>query len=73
MIKYLCDVKDCGKESIGFQNEADWSSQEMFELSLKGASYFWGRIGIANITLCPQHRAEVMRQFADKIKEKYNL
>lgn len=71
MIRYLCDVKDCGKEAHPPSPEKKWVEQEMFNLTLEGASYFWARVGIANITLCDKHRGTVMRQLAERIQWKY--
>ncbi len=73
MIKYLCDIQDCGKEAQPPTNNNDWTSQEMFDVSMEGASYFWARVGFANITLCTQHRTIAMNILADTIKSKYHI
>ena len=73
MIKYLCDVKECGKEATYPDSEKEWISQEMFEPRIEGASYFWARVGLANITLCPDHRREAMGSLVEKITAKYSL
>lgn len=45
----------------------------MFNTKVEGASYFWARIGLANITLCPVHKKEAMLSLIKSIKEKYSL
>jgi len=73
MIKYLCDVKDCGKEAGYPEGEKDWVSQEMVDIRLEGASYFWARFGFANITLCSQHRKEAVIKMTEALKKKYEF
>ena len=73
MIKYLCNVENCGKEAKSLDSEKDWTGQEMFTMNLKGYSYFWARVGFANITLCSEHRKECMEVLCRFIKEKYNF
>lgn len=70
MIRYLCDVENCGKEAP-YPNGTDWADQEMFEARLEGFKYFWFRVGIANITLCPEHRKVAMVALINAITKKY--
>ena len=72
MIKYLCDVENCGKEAKCPDGEA-WSDKEMVDLQIEGASYFWARIGFLNITLCSEHRREAVKKMIESLNEKYNL
>jgi len=71
MIKSLCDIKDCGVEANFPKNPNEWVSQEMFEPKIEGASYFWARVGFANITLCPEHRKIAMQELVKLITRKY--
>ena len=73
MTKYLCDVENC-KEEAGYpDSEKEWTSQEMFTPKLDGFKYFWARVGIANITLCPEHRKKAMTELCNLIREKYKI
>ncbi|MEK6828737.1 MAG: hypothetical protein AABY15_01330 [Nanoarchaeota archaeon] len=70
MIKYLCDVENCGQEGNPPEGEK-LTSQEIFYPKIKEFKYFWARIGFINITLCPEHRKEAMKELVELIKERY--
>jgi hypothetical protein len=73
MIKYLCDIKDCGQEAPYPDTEKEWVGNEMVDVRLDGASYFWARFGFANITLCKVHRKEAVRALVNALIKKYGL
>lgn len=73
MIKYICDIKDCGSEAHHPYNTQEWVDQEMFTILIDSFPYFWFRVGIANVTLCEKHRAIAMNKLAEDIKENYPI
>ncbi len=70
-IKYMCDVSGCGAEARHPDGD-EWSSNEMVDVEVKGAGYFWARFGFADVTLCGKHRKEAVTSFIKNLTKKYD-
>ena len=73
MIKYLCDIKDCGREANYPDSDKDWTGNEMVDMEMEGASYFWARFGFASITLCVGHRKKAVEIMIEKLRKTYEI
>lgn len=73
MIRYLCDIENCGKEAHYPTSGKEWIDQEMFDKFKLGDYYFWARVGIANKTFCREHKKEVMQQLVHQIAKRYGF
>jgi hypothetical protein len=70
MIKYMCDIENCGKEAE-LPDGKEPAEMEFFDHLMPDKRYCWGRVGIMNITLCSEHRREAMRNLIKKLQDKY--